>query len=931
MKIVFLNMLESLETLRRFDSVKADVIALLGSMPDYLGVAFRFYIGYQDMWDTQHFGLAEGLDFEEICDFSEAFADENSDEELFCRKHLRNRNCRVVITSYYKNRSHLADAAFLLSDNLQEPLHEWGVFADYMIRLIAVKYKFPDFVNDYNYENSQKLLSFVHETQSILDTNRFLGSALYYELARNKTSSDFSEDSGVLEEFLRCLHRDFNLYACFILQYVSPTKMHEILLVSEDNEENVEASVFEIMNITRSYSHIDRRTEIHQHTILAGKSPYAFVKPLPMIFACQAGGETYGHIGICVCRNQIHKHLGHDAKLMPMLANQLGLYFSHFYRIRREARRAGMLKRINQTCNAINSAIDSTAILFKLVESLNYLFGQYSGAVVMFSHTAEAKLEVSNYLGGAIPAGFDMEALLNGDNPITEAIREGYAFDNSSGDYPLPVRYAFPLATTPQNLLFATDFLTAGALGGVILFDSDLNKKLSDDELKNMLPILLNGVSSSLQVAANYAEKLDTIKSLEGLIAMMSDVDSFFDEMLNVIKRLLKVNRISYLEMDESGQYLILKKSYGLPAEVKEGTKIPLGEEISGYVASKGQSYRIDNIEAEGIFQKRSEETYLNRSLLSVPLLSGKGDAKRVRGVINVNNKLNGLTFTSQDQQLLEAVAHLVVTALENLEHMKRQHDNILLERQLQDARDIQMSLLPKNFNSLPKPLEVYGKSEPAKQIGGDFFDILTLKDGRIMFIMGDVSGKGMPAAILMSLVRMILRPLALNYTSLDKLLFEANKLLAEELDSYHFVTLQMVAVNWKTGECEMVSAGHGPLMVHLSGKQTLIEAESGIPLGLFGEESKYSASFFTMNPGDSFIMYTDGLSEEKSYKGEMFGTERISKLYQRHSHEAAQSLVKTLISATVNWRMGEEAHDDLTVMAIKYKGIVNSDGHSIS
>ncbi|MDD3147602.1 MAG: SpoIIE family protein phosphatase, partial [Candidatus Riflebacteria bacterium] len=759
-----------------------------------------------------------------------------------------------------------------------------------------------------------------HEVQSLLNNGKRV-DALPPGNEKKQAELWFNDDKPVVESFLKKIKQEFNLYAAFVIQHAGPGYYNQISVVSIDESDEISESLTEMIDAALYHDPSQEQAIISRATIKTGRSEFRIDSPAPLVFSCQAGGETYGHLGIAISTHQLHRRISHRSKLMPMLANQLGLYFSHFYQLRKEAVHGRMLQQINQTCNTINSSVDIGAILFKLVESLNYLFGQYSGAILIFSRET-SELEIVNYLGGAIPDSFNLAELITARGPVTEAINEGAAFDNRSGNYDLPIRYVLPLATTPQATAITSEFMPLRSLGGVVLFNSPINKPLSEEDLTKLMPILLNGISASLQVACNYAEKLDTIRALEGLMARLADTDALLDEMLIIIRRLLKVNRISFLELDASGKFLRIKKGFGLPPGIIDKTNIPIGEEISGYVAQQGRSYRIDNIESEGVFKKRSLEHYLNRSLLSVPLINSRGAAgRRVIGVINVNNKTNGLTFTMQDQQLLEAIAHLVVTALENVRFLEEQHEKNLLERQLKDAKDIQMSLLPKNFSNLPANLEVFGQSIPARQIGGDFFDIFSLNDGRMLAVLGDVSGKGMPAAILMAVTRMIIWSVVQDCVDPVEIIEKVNDKLCSHLDSYHFVTMQLVAIDPQTGHCEMSSAGHGPLLVRLHAQCRLIETKSGPPLGIAGIKGVYHNTPFVMNQGDAFIMYTDGLSEERSPSGEMYGSERISYLLGSNPDQSAEELVKTMISTVENWRGNAEAHDDLTVFTLNYKG----------
>ncbi len=918
LKIEFLNALTEIENMADFHSLSAVNVAFLRQFKDYRGLGIRFYTGDESVWKTISFDLADGIEFPEICDLTGC--DFAATPEVAACRTIKGTPCQVIISPYLLDHSHLADLAILICEAPEHSPSEWHLFADCLAERLCSKFKYPLHLLSHPHDDPDRLLSFLHEVQSLLNNGKRV-DALPPGNDKKQAELWFNDDRPVIEAFLKKLRQEFNLYAAFVIQNAGPGYYNQISVVSIDETEEVNQTLSEMIDAALYHDPTQEQAVISRITVKSGRSEFRIDAPAPLVFSCQAGGETYGHLGVAISSRQFHRHISHKSKLMPMLANQLGLYFSHFYQLRKEAVHGRMLQQINQTCNTINSSVDIGAILFKLVESLNYLFGQYSGAILIFSRET-TELEIVNYLGGAIPEGFNLAELITTRGPVTEAINEGAAFDNRSGNYNLPIRYVLPLATTPQATAITSEFMPLRSLGGVVLFDSAINKPLSEEDLTKLMPILLNGISASLQVACNYAEKLDTIRALEGLMARLSDTDALLDEMLIIIRRLLKVNRISFLELDESGKFLRIKKGFGLPPGIIDKTSIPIGEEISGYVAQQGRSYRIDNIESEGVFKKRSLEHYLNRSLLSVPLINSRGPAgRRVIGVINVNNKTNGLTFTMQDQQLLEAIAHLVVTALENVKFLEEQHEKNLLERQLKDAKDIQMSLMPKNFSDLPENLEVFGQSMPARQIGGDFFDIFYLDDGRMLAVLGDVSGKGMPAAILMAVTRMIIWSVVQDCVDPVQIIEKVNDKLCSHLDSYHFVTMQLVAIDPKTGHCEMSSAGHGPLLVRLHAQCRLIETRSGPPLGIAGMKGVYHKAPFVMNPGDAFIMYTDGLSEERSPSGEMYGSERISYLLGSNPDLSAQELVETMISTVENWRGNAEAHDDLTVFTLKFKG----------
>jgi sigma-B regulation protein RsbU (phosphoserine phosphatase) len=922
LKVPFFNALLCADNLKSFQAAEEFEYDFLKELPGFRGIILRAYSGQLDgSWHLFSSDSSLAADFSHICDFSENFqnlTEQSLTPENWHKKKINNEVCRVFISPYITDNRHLGDLAILTTDD--SALYDWHLLTDLLAGYYFSRFRFAQHLLPGTHNDSDKLLDFIGETQMLLTASNRV-TALTIEQDKQQAEQWFKEDQPVLTRFMSRVQQELNLHSIFILQNAAPGFCHQFCLSSKTDQADILAELHDMIEVVKQSDSAVERSILSSHEILTAECHDRKFRLVPMVFSCQAGKMTFGHLGIFTTRSNMARYINHRSKILPMLANQLGFYFSHLHQLRREALEARMLQQINQTCNTINSSVDIGAILFKLVESLNNLFRQYSGAILINSVDTQ-ELEVTTQLGGPIPENFDIHDVITHHPELVDQINDGAVFDNRSGEYPLPIRYILPLSVTPQAQIIASNLMAPRSLGAVILYEHPANKHLSEETLQKLVPILLNGIGASLQVARNYAEKLETIKALEGLMAKLSDSDSLFDEMISIIRRLLRVNRISFLTLDESEKFLYIKKEFGLPKGIKENTKIAIGDEISGYVARHGKSIRIDNIEKEGAFKKRSMEDYLNRSLLSVPLISKRSDnEEKVIGVINVNNKANGLTFTQQDQQLLEAIAHLVVTALEKVRFLEEKHEKELLDRQLKDARDVQMSLLPKNFSNLPPSIEMFGMSIPARQIGGDFFDVIKLDDGKIIAVLGDVSGKGMPAAILMAASRMIIRSVVQDTAELTQILDRVNTRLASELDSYHFVTVQIVKIDPITGSSEMSSAGHGPLMVCLQGEIRLIETRGGPPLGISGIIPSFDKKEFKLQPGDCMIMYTDGLSEEHSSNREMFGDKRIEKYLLQFRDASARQITENMIEEAIKWRGKKEAHDDLTLLSIKFKG----------
>ena len=523
------------------------------------------------------------------------------------------------------------------------------------------------------------------------------------------------------------------------------------------------------------------------------------------------------------------------------------------------------------------------------------------------------------------------------NSEIMDATKNMNILDNNDMKVDLPVRYVFPLTSHLANTKYSR---------ALVIYRDKLNSKLSIDEKIVISERLTEKISFHLLAAENLATRISSISKYEDLIKNISNPSKMQEKMINVISDHLKVAIISYMEVDPTRKYLIFKTGKGhSEIVVPNETKQLIDDSISGLVVKYGRTLYIKNIKdldevqsnfpeesrenLERLFCEQHETTYHTKSLLSVPLITGKGTAnQKVTGVINVNNKDNMKSFTLSDKKFLESISNLVATGIDNVNYLSETKERELLNK---NAREIQMSLMPTetDFKRLPAEIDMFGESIPAKEVGGDLFETVRLRDGRLLVILGDVSGKGSSAAIIMAIAQTVIKTLAPEESNIISILKKANKYLSEEMEGMDgkYVTLQLVAINVSTGECEFASAGHGPLFIRKQNNNEEIPPNLGMPLGLFDPPlMNFESKFFKLNPGDLFVMFTDGLYEEMNHSNVMFGTDRIKKIMSQTAYESAKTVTKALVTACQDWREGADAHDDLTVLTVKYRGKANNE-----
>jgi phosphoserine phosphatase RsbU/P len=239
--------------------------------------------------------------------------------------------------------------------------------------------------------------------------------------------------------------------------------------------------------------------------------------------------------------------------------------------------------------------------------------------------------------------------------------------------------------------------------------------------------------------------------------------------------------------------------------------------------------------------------------------------------------------------------------------------------QELSIAANIQQSFMPAGA-SLSRPgIQLHATMLPAHIVGGDFYDFFELDDHRLGMVVGDVSGKGISAALVMTVTRTIMRTVALQGASAGECLSEVNRCFCRDNRSELFVTLFYALLDLNTGELECANAGHPPAFrVEPRGVVTPLWPLNGVPLG-FWETNNYETERTTLNPGDNFVLFTDGLTEARNRAGDFFTTERFEAYLAQAAGASPEALIAGIIQTVQAFAEGTPQTDDLTVLAALY------------
>jgi phosphoserine phosphatase RsbU/P len=487
------------------------------------------------------------------------------------------------------------------------------------------------------------------------------------------------------------------------------------------------------------------------------------------------------------------------------------------------------------------------------------------------------------------------------------AVRQAILIDDVTEDS----RYIAAVPNVRSEL--AVPLITKNRVIGVIDIEAREAGYLNEEHMR-LLTLIASRMAAGIENAQLYtrttkqARILLLLNEISRELTSILNLDALLGRIAELLRRLIDYQMFSILLLDSSGQMLQHRFSLRFNENVQRKGDIPLGRGLVGYAAESRQAVLVPDVSKDPRYINSNPET---KSELAVPLIY----KDKVIGVLDLEHTRRGF-FTDDHRRTMMTLAAQVAIAVENArlyEEIARQERR--LERDLSLARELQMRLLPQTLPKLDH-LELAAKFVPARTIGGDLYDFIPYSLSCLGIVVGDVSGKGAPAAIYAALVSGILRSHAPVEPPPADMLSAINLSLAERRIEAQFVSL--IYAVWDDVHRTLAVANSGlprPVYVH-DGTIRVIEA-TGLPLGLF-DDASYDEFHFQMKPGDLFVFFSDGILDARSRTGELFGRGRAEKIIASCGGRSADCVVDSLFKAVTEHSAGVETFDDQTVVAIK-------------
>jgi len=438
------------------------------------------------------------------------------------------------------------------------------------------------------------------------------------------------------------------------------------------------------------------------------------------------------------------------------------------------------------------------------------------------------------------------------------------------------------------------------------------------EEHKRLLALFASRIAAGIENARLYtrvsrqARQLTLLTEISRELTSILNVDELLKRIADLVTRIIDYQMFSILLLDKTGTVLQHRFSLRFKENVQLKHEIRLGVGLVGYAAQHAQAVLVPDVSKDPRYIMANAET---RSELCIPLIY----KDKVIGVLDIEHTRRGY-FTEDHVRIMTSLAAQVAIAIENAtlyEQIARQEQR--LEQDLALARELQFRLLPPKV-PLFRHAEVACRFAPARQVGGDLYDFLKYSGrGVCGILIGDVSGKGAPAAIYAALVSGIARSHAYEEPSAAGMLEAINLSLAERPIEGQYVS--MIYAVWDDNQRQLQLANSGlPRPIHYhDGKVEVVQA-TGLPVGLFSSAT-YDELHLHGRPQDVFLLFSDGITDATSAAGELFGRHRLETIVRDNAHRSAEELVVAVYNAVCAHAEGVEAFDDQTVVAIKVKG----------
>lgn len=455
--------------------------------------------------------------------------------------------------------------------------------------------------------------------------------------------------------------------------------------------------------------------------------------------------------------------------------------------------------------------------------------------------------------------------------------------------------------------------------GCQLIFRKPAEPPSSDDPVTK-LRSLIGSLDSS--EPGGELNRLRLLLEASSLLHSQLPLESVLAAMIDHAIVITHADRGMLLEPDGEGVLQVKvargKNAESLPLQNMNPSRSVLKQAIEQESALINEDLRLADTSVQSA---HSVVMQLLRSAVVIPLYGlrqgagAKASQKQLLGAVYLDSKRTA-TFSVLDRRILDALGAQAASILDNARLVEKERERQRLEQELNIAREIQQGLVPQGLQDFPH-MAVTGIHHPCHEVGGDYFDVYPMPDGRVAFLIADVAGKGLGAALLTTMLQGALSGMTLGVDPV-KVFSHLNRFLCDHSSVGRYATM-FFGMLGEDGLLEYVRASH-PSPLLLRGDQVSELCSGGsFPVGLL-EQATFNADRVQLSPGDTLLLYTDGVTEAESKDEDFFGTERLMEALAQHSNASLGVLQSAILGAVERFAEGAPQSDDITLLLFRYR-----------
>ena len=462
--------------------------------------------------------------------------------------------------------------------------------------------------------------------------------------------------------------------------------------------------------------------------------------------------------------------------------------------------------------------------------------------------------------------------------------------------------------------LICVPVLRRGRLLGVVTALNKIKDKEFDQKDLEVFSSMADQIAVALDNSYLFRKlkrktlETQTLLEVEKSLSLTLNLSELLELILDSLQKVVRYDAVSIFLIDAGKGEIEYLKARGFDPALEPDLHLKIGEGLAGWAAKTRTSLIVPDVKKDARYIEARVET---QSEMVVPISS----QDRIIGVFNLESDQPN-AYHQDDLELVEAFASLAAVSLERA----RQHEEILDKRRLEEeisiAKRIQQSFLPRRKPQL-SGFDVSGVNLPSEEVGGDYYDFIPIIENQMGIAIADVSGKGIPAALIMASYRASLIAEIRNNYAIRSIMFKVNNLLYESTEPENYVTAVYGVLDTKNRIFTFSNAGHNPpILRHANGKMEEL-TQGGLALGVF-ENSKYEERPLGLASGEVMVFYTDGVTEAENRREEEFGIERLKQVIEDSHRSNASKIQEEIHGAVTDFADGLPQSDDVTLIVVK-------------